>query len=488
MGRLTVRKRRIICIIVCSFALFGWSTAWGNDLREELVLSELLAQAERCGPAFMRMQELIALADLAEQEAQATFRLAGALEVGVGSDDFPSGFRQASISARWPITDRLTVAAEKNLFGTDGYVSVAWNQVLWPASTPAADTDHIDELELLRARFEAERGVLVAFQQAKYAETQWIFARENAHIARERFEIASLRFAAGEMGLSEWRSEEERLMQAEELVRVAERQRDEAFWNLSEVLFGGCVDAEAIWTAAEHTYRDDLDWDAVATAIMKRLQLSGHREHAAGEAIFADILALLAGADEELGMRALLERYDPAAQQARLRLRQKEQAVVEAARQKLPRISGVANVTQPLASASALEWHAGIRVTIDWSGSAQTEIERAQIELESAERELQATLRQVYRDGVQALERVREAQANVMARQQAAERAEEAARIVRLRVEAGFLTELDLAEAELAVANAMAQQERAIDDLKLAWFDLALRFGILPTDWLWPQR
>ena len=82
------------------------------------------------------------------------------------------------------------------------------------------------------------------------------------------------------------------------------------------------------------------------------------------------------------------------------------------------------------------------------------------------------------------MERVREAQSNAMARKQAVERAEEAARIVRLRVESGFLTQLDLAEGELAVARAVAQYERAIDELKLAWVDLAFRFGMLPTDWL----
>lgn len=477
-------KRSFICIGVCCLAFFGWGTVWSREQGAEIVLSDLLVLAERCGPAFMRVQDMMALANLAE-EAEATYRLAGSLDMGVGSDGLPFGVRQARISVRWPITEHLTVAAEKSLLGADGYVSVTWNQVLWPATKPVPETNFLNDLELMYARLEAERGVLVAFQQAKHAEREWEFARENARIVRERFEIAARRFAAGEMDLSAWRSEEERLMQAEEQLRSAERRREETLWNLEEVLFGGCMDAATIFPATERSYRDDLDWEAVVMAIVEHLRLKLHPQE---EVMHIDLLALVTEAGEEAWMRSLWERYDPAAQQAWHRLRQKEQAVADAAQQKLPKISGVANVTQSLSGGAAAEWHAGIGVTIDWSGAAQTNVERAQIELEVAERELQATLRQVYRSGIQALERVRDAQAQVVVLQQAVERAEEAARIVRLRVESGFLTQLDLAEAELAAARATAQHERAIDDLKLAWFDLALRFGISPTDWLLRQR
>lgn len=494
MERLNAGNRRLICIFVCCLALLGSlpGAAAASSARfhggETLLLSELLAQSEQCGPAYMRVHDFIALADLAERASQTHYRLTGTVEAGVGSDGFPAGFRQAALSARWPITDELTIAAEKNLLGTDGYVSATWSQVLWPQSASSIESDHMQDLELLHIRFQADRGVLVAFQQAKNAEREWVFAQENARIARERFDIASRRFEAGEMGLSMWRSEEEQLMQAEEQVRFAARQREDALWHLTEVLYGGCADAGSILPAAEHTYMDDLRWDAIVVAIMERLQLGPYpNADDSKDGMFLDIDALLAAADQDR-IQALLERYDISAQQAWLQLRQKEQEAADAARQKLPKISGVAHATQPLSGGAALEWHAGVAVTMDWSGSAQLDVERARIERESAERELQATLRQVYRDGAQALERVREAQVNVMARKQATERAEEAARIVRLRVESGFLTQLDLAEAELAVARAAAQYERAMDELKLAWFDLALRFGMLPTDWLTQQK
>ena len=150
-----------------------------------------------------------------------------------------------------------------------------------------------------------------------------MFAQENARIARERFEIASLRFEAGEMGLSEWRSEEERLMQAEEQVRVAERQREEAVWNLSEVLFGGCMDAERFGRRSSIPI-GTIGLGCRCHGDYEGLDLGQHQvEEHLEEAIRTDIFALLASVDQDR-IYALMEQYDLVAQQAWFQLRQSE--------------------------------------------------------------------------------------------------------------------------------------------------------------------
>lgn len=458
------------------------NTNRGDAGEGELSLRRLLAEAEHCAPAFLSVHDLVALADLAERQKDADRQLSGRFEVGIGVEGSP--FRvggQALISARWPITENLTLSADKALDGADGKVQATWNRVVWPIIPAEPKADHMEALELLGARFQAERGVITAFQQAQSAATEWTLAQKSALIAQERFAQASHRFAAGEMALSTWRSEEDLLMQAEEQVRAANRSRQDALWDLAEVLFGGCMSPANVFLTADdqqHNFADDLDWDALVTAVLERLQLAEHLPEAT---IRMDIAAMLDSVDP-LWVNALIEQFDPSAQRAHLQLQQSERTATIAAQEALPKVAGTANMTQPLSGDSPLSWHVGVGLTVDWSGSAKIQAERARIDERAAERELESVLRRVHRDGARAFERISEALANVEAREQAVERAQEAARIIELRVETGFLMQLDLDEAQLAVARAMAQREQAIDELKLAWLDLAFRLGLLPGD------
>lgn len=490
----TKQHRWLVGIVTLIFASVGAFSAvtlanverGGDTAVWELSLSQLLNEAARCGPAFLSVQDMAALADLTERQNAMSHRPFATFEFGAGVEGSPLRVAgQGTISAKWPLTEDLMISVDKNLNGPDGKLQATWNRVIWPAAPAEHTADHVDMLELMGARFQAEQGVVTAFRQAERAAQEWVLAQERARIAKERFTHASRRFEVGEMGLGAWRTEEDLLMQAEEQVRAAGRNREEALWELAEVVYGGC-DASTIPLplplehAEPYAFTDDLDWDALGRAVLARLAPAAEPTYLhPGSALYADMAALL-GAVDPTRFNELIEQFDPAAQRVRLQLHQSERAVTLAAQEGLPQVAGTAHVTQTLSGPSALSWHVGVGVTVDWSGSAKLSAERAQIDERAAAREVDSTLRRVHRAGALALEGVSEAQAHVVARQQAVERAEEAARIVGLRVETGFLTPLDLDEAKLAVAGAIAQHDHAVNELKAAWADLAFRLGMLP--------
>src|SRR5690606_5228136 len=249
-------------------------------------------------------------------------------------------------------------------------------------------------------------------------------AQKGAELAAARWERTSRRLEAGEAGLSEWREHERLMRTAQERAVSAQRALHDALWELAEAVGGERGSEEGILArlplaadAGPDGFLDDANWARLVAAVSARL--------------------------DEAPFDELLQAYDDELMRARSTLRERQYAYATTAHGKLPRLTSEAVVQSTLGDGAGATWSVGLGV-VALGGGARPRRERAALDLAEAERAVASRTRRVAWEGERALERIDEADRAVAAAETALTRVQEAVAVVKLRLEQGFATELEL--------------------------------------------
>ena len=422
-----------------------------------LSLSEALAQARACGPDFAsasRAAEAVELETLARR-----VRRLPVPQLTAQTDLHPEVHTGITAAVEWTIWDHLTVSAE-----LPGSVTVGYDRPLWPPENPSLQ-QAVDELtltvrtvEYLQSLAGAYSNVVEAFAGLEDARGSFGLAAQELELARKRAAAAHEWYATGQIGFRQWQEALQALRDAEVAYQQAQSSVQQAQRRLARLLWSACEPAADGSLLGDRSLIDDLRWDKY----------------------IARVQAVLAQPEAEWREAALKRHLGY--QQALLEQKRRELALAEAQRAARFNVSAGASVKIPIAgdTGEQVDFKAQVTAHLDLSQRARVQVQQEALALAAAE----ARAQQALLDALEAVSAARVALENAQFARDVAERGArqslEDLALVERRREAGFAGPLEMAEAELAVAEAAVKLARAETDVRLAWLALGTLLGVNP--------
>ncbi|HEY8416808.1 MAG TPA: TolC family protein [Limnochordales bacterium] len=422
-----------------------------------LYLSEALAQARACGPGFASAS-LAAEALELERLARRAQRVP-APRLSVQTDLHPVVRTGVTAAVEWTIFDRVTVSAQ-----LPGSVTVGYT--LWPPENVGLK-QAVDDLSLAVRRLEylhavatAHRAVVEAFAGLEGARAGLTLAAQELALARERAAAAHERYVSGQIGFRQWQEARQALRDAEVAYQQAQSGVQQAEKRLARLMWSACdPDADGS-VLADRSLIDDLPWDEY----------------------IAQVQAVLAQPEAESRERALARHLGY--QEALLEQRRRELALAEAKRAARLNLAAGASVKIPVAGGPGAQPDFTAQVTAQLDLSQRTRVQEQQEALALAAAEARA--QQALLEALDAVSAARLALENAQLARDVAERGARQSlddlAVVERRRETGFAGPLELAEAELAVAQAAVKLAQAETDVRLAWLALGTLLGVQPPE------
>lgn len=382
-------------------------------------------------------------------------------------------------SLTWDLTDEVAVdvnvgpaspASSVSPASAANRLSIRFARTIWPPRNDELETDieqlagRLAELQTRQAAFSAVREVIEAFYQLAETRIGVTVAEQAVVVAVQRTAIAADRFAAGQVGLSEWQAVQQAERDAHIELRKAVTAHRDAAEQLARLLHGAASEesssaGDVAVTLMSLRLVDDFPWSELVPLVQ---QFVAAGQQTVRERLLANDASYLDAVRAEL-------------QQA---------AAVDAA-ERASRVNWQVTATYALSwpfgdggSEAASEAQAAIVGTLDLSRAGGGQREQALVSLELA----RLRTEQAKFAAIERLEAaVRAADDAQFVREMAAarlEQAEDSVRVVERRMELGFAAALEMAEAKLEVLRAQRELLRAEAALHLRWLEVARQLGV----------
>lgn len=473
----TRRWAALLASLICGFLISAGAAA-----RTEVRLTEVLARAEACGPAFESLARAYDQQRLADRKELYDKLPSGRVTLAARLDPAPRQGGRATVG--WQLTDDLSVDLNVPLgtlpiAGTPGAsggsLSVSWSKRLWPDPGRAFRDElqrveeHITALELREQEASAITDVVAAFYALRAAEAQLELDARQHDLAQGRADYALQRYEQGFIGLRDLQTEQSALHQAAAAVERSWREARQARERLVTVIGAAESGSECAYSwPGEADLVDDVDWEAVIGEIAGLLELPAFPQPA--------------GADEPEAEPAdawedLLLAHSIAYQRARMAVLNARIALAAAESALLPALNAEAVVQTDL-EAFDPGWAVGVSVTWDFAAARRLDVESARLELEAAESRLEQARRTAVDAGRTAWRRVVDATSALSRTEEALEEARRTEELALRRIDAGLAPEAERKEARLVVDRRRAEVEAARAERHMAWLALAQQFGI----------
>lgn len=481
-GRKMRRRRRWAAAILATFLLWGSTLGAAADYGTAVRLTEVLEQAQACGPAFEALARAYEQQRLTERRTRYDRLPAGRVTLAARLN--PELSRGGRATLDWQVTDDLTIdlnvpVGTPPVTGTPGplraSVTATWSKRLWPDGGSSlrdqlrSVEEQVTALELREQEAAAFVDVIGAFYALRAAQAQFELDTRQQELAQGRVDHALRRFEQGMIGLRELQTEQSSLHQATAAVERSWRDvriARERLLDLAGMLESGsdCADAQA----TDLELVDDIDWEAVIGDIAELLALP--------------MMPELSGMDTspveptDAWEERFLE-FSLTYQRARMTLLNAQISVAAAEATLRPAVSAEATVQTDL-EAFEPTWAVGLSVAWDLAPRTRLDVESARLNLEGAESQLAQTRRAAIDTGRAAWRRVVEATRALARAEEALEEALWTQELAHRRIEAGLAPEIEREEALLQVDRRRSELDVARAERNLAWLALAQRLGI----------
>lgn len=450
-----------------------------------LTLTQALALATQCGPAFRdqaRLQERQRLNALSEQNAK---RAAWQLSAGASvKPDVSSG---AVANMTWKLSDSMSLRLNLPL-GTPGAaaspptsarksLALDWSHTLWPADDRTLQTDiqlyqlRVAELELRDHYSNAVLDVINSFHDLQASISRTELAERSLHLAQAQTNDSLHRYENGLIGLDTLHATQRLHHQAQVALQRALLEQEQAFERFTRIAGGdSCLVLGGARTVADLRLDDDLDWDALAYGVASVLDVP--RPVSTPER-GAEIGSQLHGS----GWQAGLLSHSTAYARARVAALQSKAAFVASERRLQPAMSTAANINSDLESAEP-DWSIGIHAVWDLGPNRHVERNRAQLDLEAAEDNLAQASSGALEAGRAAWLAVSDAMYALELAESSLEESRKTEEIVQRRVKAGLAPAVEADQARLEVDRRALDYGQALVALRMAWLKLGNRLGL----------